>query len=122
MRRVVVPLRQRGELREERFVVLNVKRDAEELRAIDLLPELGRRRRACGSGRSSAHIIARMFKIEELFAREILDSRGNPTIEVDACWSRARSDARPFRRARPPARARLSSFATATRSATSARA
>jgi enolase len=30
-----------------------------------------------------AHIIAHMFKIEELFAREILDSRGNPTIEVD---------------------------------------
>src|SRR4051794_7149785 len=30
-----------------------------------------------------AHIIRRMFKIEELFAREILDSRGNPTIEVD---------------------------------------
>src|SRR3954449_10551389 len=28
-------------------------------------------------------IFARMFKIEELFAREILDSRGNPTIEVD---------------------------------------
>jgi enolase len=27
--------------------------------------------------------IARMFKIVELFAREILDSRGNPTIEVD---------------------------------------
>ncbi|HEV7920996.1 MAG TPA: phosphopyruvate hydratase [Thermoanaerobaculia bacterium] len=24
-----------------------------------------------------------MFKIEELFAREILDSRGNPTVEVD---------------------------------------
>src|ERR1051325_4720640 len=24
-----------------------------------------------------------MFKIEELFAREILDSRGNPTLEVD---------------------------------------
>nr|MDQ3283005.1 phosphopyruvate hydratase [Acidobacteriota bacterium] len=24
-----------------------------------------------------------MFKIVELFAREILDSRGNPTIEVD---------------------------------------
>ena len=24
-----------------------------------------------------------MFKIIELFAREILDSRGNPTIEVD---------------------------------------
>src|SRR3954453_3839165 len=30
-----------------------------------------------------ADIFARMFKIEELFAREILDSRGNPTIEVD---------------------------------------
>src|SRR6266849_10340769 len=27
--------------------------------------------------------IARMFKIVELFAREILDSRGNPTVEVD---------------------------------------
>src|SRR5947208_9472885 len=24
-----------------------------------------------------------MFKIEEIFAREILDSRGNPTLEVD---------------------------------------
>ena len=24
-----------------------------------------------------------MFKIAEIFAREILDSRGNPTIEVD---------------------------------------
>ncbi|HUF18355.1 MAG TPA: hypothetical protein VMS12_09970, partial [Thermoanaerobaculia bacterium] len=24
-----------------------------------------------------------MFKITEIFAREILDSRGNPTIEVD---------------------------------------
>ncbi|MCU1246651.1 MAG: Enolase, N-terminal domain, partial [Acidobacteria bacterium] len=24
-----------------------------------------------------------MFKITELFAREILDSRGNPTLEVD---------------------------------------
>ena len=24
-----------------------------------------------------------MFKISEVFAREILDSRGNPTIEVD---------------------------------------
>src|SRR3982751_3281274 len=30
-----------------------------------------------------ADIFARMFKIEELFAREILDSRGNPTVEVD---------------------------------------
>ena len=24
-----------------------------------------------------------MFKIAEIFAREILDSRGNPTVEVD---------------------------------------
>src|SRR5881275_2807484 len=30
-----------------------------------------------------ADIFARMFKIEELFGREILDSRGNPTVEVD---------------------------------------
>src|SRR3954449_5291892 len=28
-------------------------------------------------------MIRRMFKITEIFAREILDSRGNPTIEVD---------------------------------------
>ena len=26
---------------------------------------------------------AENFKIEKIFAREILDSRGNPTIEVD---------------------------------------
>ena len=28
-----------------------------------------------------------MFEIEELVAREILDSRGNPTIEVDCLLS-----------------------------------
>lgn len=27
-----------------------------------------------------------MSIIEYVEAREILDSRGNPTIEVDACW------------------------------------
>ena len=43
MRRVVMPLRQRGELREKRILGLDMESDAEELGAIDLLPELGRR-------------------------------------------------------------------------------
>src|SRR5712691_10416985 len=43
-----------------------------------------RARRACGSGRAPRHYNPRaMFKIVELFGREILDSRGNPTVEVD---------------------------------------
>src|SRR5919106_238351 len=40
--------------------------------------------RGCGSGRAPRHYNPRpMFKIVELFGREILDSRGNPTVEVD---------------------------------------
>jgi hypothetical protein len=43
MRGVVVTFRQRGELREKRVLRLDMEGDAEELGAIDLLPELGRR-------------------------------------------------------------------------------
>jgi enolase len=39
--------------------------------------------RTCSSVPPRSITIARMFKITEIFAREILDSRGNPTIEVD---------------------------------------
>src|SRR5207237_9255037 len=44
-----------------------------------------RARRVCGSGRARCgeYNPRAMFKIVEIFAREILDSRGNPTIEVD---------------------------------------
>jgi enolase len=37
----------------------------------------------CGMPDSAVYNARAMFKIVELFAREILDSRGNPTIEVD---------------------------------------
>ena len=62
-------------------------------------------------------------EIEYIDAREILDSRGNPTIEVDvilADGSVGRAGV-PVR-ARPPARTRPSSCATATRPASAARA
>ena len=64
-----------------------------------------------------------MSAIVDILGREILDSRGNPTVEarrrarVAASWA-----ARPCPRAPPPARAKRSSCATATRRATSARA
>ena len=47
--------------------------------------------------------------------RQILDSRGNPTVEVDVVLERVRAAARRCRRARPPARTRRSSCATAAR-------
>src|SRR6267378_5372252 len=37
----------------------------------------------CSMPDSAVYNARAMFKIVELFAREILDSRGNPTIEVD---------------------------------------
>ena len=56
-------------------------------------------------------------------AHEILDSRGNPTIEVDVVLDRRRrSVGRPCRRAPRPVPTRRSSCATATRTATAARA
>ena len=59
----------------------------------------------------------------DIHGREILDSRGNPTVEVDVTLDSRRHAAGPrCPRARRPARARRSNCATATRAATSARA
>ena len=61
--------------------------------------------------------------IELVDAREILDSRGNPTIEVDVRPRRRLGRAGPRSRPAPrPAPTRRSSCATATRPATAARA
>ena len=62
------------------------------------------------------------MKITRVHGREILDSRGNPTVEVDVTLEAASSGARRCPRARRPASARRSSCATATRRATAARA
>src|SRR3954452_22163479 len=40
-------------------------------------------RSGCGSGLDRGHTIAGMPAIEDVTAREILDSRGNPTVEVE---------------------------------------
>ena len=56
-----------------------------------------------------------MASIEAVGAREILDSRGNPTVEVEVALDDGTSAARPCRAARRPARSRRSSCATATR-------
>ena len=64
-----------------------------------------------------------MSTIIEVHAREILDSRGNPTVEADVvAVERRAAAARRCRAAPPPASTRRSSCATATRSATAARA
>ena len=59
--------------------------------------------------------------IEQVGAREILDSRGNPTVEVEVALTTARSRAPRSRPARRPASTRPSSCATAA-TATAARA
>ena len=64
-----------------------------------------------------------MSAIVDIVGREILDSRGNPTVECDVLLeSRHHGPRRGAVAARPPARAKRSSCATATRRATSARA
>ncbi len=57
------------------------------------------------------------MEIIEVHAREILDSRGNPTVEVEVRTSRARSVVPPFRAVLRPAKTRRWSCATATRAA-----
>ncbi len=79
----------------------------------------GRRIRTSGSKSESRE---RPMKITRVHGREILDSRGNPTVEVDVTLATARSAAPRCRRAPRPASARRSSCATATRRATAARA
>ena len=62
-----------------------------------------------------------MTAITKVHAREILDSRGNPTLEAEVTLSSGRMGcAAESRPAPPPARARRWSCATATRRATSA--
>ena len=63
-----------------------------------------------------------MTAIVDIVAREILDSRGNPTIEVDVTLEDGTSAAPRYPRALRPAHMRRSSCATATRRATWARA
>ena len=56
-----------------------------------------------------------MSTIIEVHAREILDSRGNPTVEAESCCRAARRAGRRCRAAPRPASTRRSSCATATR-------
>ncbi len=63
-----------------------------------------------------------MTAIVDIIGREILDSRGNPTVEVDVVLEDGSLGRAAVPSAPPPARTRRSSCATATRSAISARA
>ena len=103
--------------------------DGEALRR----PRRARGRASCGPGpridrasrsRSKNSILRRRERgaplsspIVDVHAREILDSRGNPTVEVDASLESDASAAPRSRPARPPATSRRSSCATATRAA-----
>ena len=58
-----------------------------------------------------------MSQIDQIHAREILDSRGNPTVEADVILVAASAGARRFRPGPPPANTRRLSCATAMRSA-----
>jgi enolase len=60
--------------------------------------------------------------IEAVGAREILDSRGNPTVEVEVALDDGTLARAPCPAAPAPARTRPSSCATATTAATAARA
>lgn len=62
------------------------------------------------------------FEIVDVSAREILDSRGNPTVEVEVTLDDGTVAARPFRPVLPPASTRPASCATAIRAVTSAKA
>ena len=61
-------------------------------------------------------------EISDIFAHEILDLRGNPTVEVEVRLPTAPSAGPPSRPAPPPARTKRSSCATATNRATAAKA
>ena len=60
--------------------------------------------------------------IEDLIAREVLDSRGNPTVEVDVFCEGGVMGTALSHPAPPPAPTRRSSCATATVAGTTARA
>ena len=63
-----------------------------------------------------------MSKIVDIRGREIIDSRGNPTVEADVMLESGAMGRAAVPSGARPARAKPSSCATATRSATSARA
>jgi enolase len=63
-----------------------------------------------------------MSAIVDVVAREILDSRGNPTVEADVLLESGVMGRAAVPSAPPPARARQSNCATATPRVTSARA
>ncbi|MDI5788770.1 hypothetical protein PO124_11200 [Bacillus licheniformis] len=56
--------------------------------------------------------------IVDVYAREVLDSRGNPTVEVEVYTESGALDARWFQAELPLANTKLLSFATATKTAT----
>jgi enolase len=58
-----------------------------------------------------------MTAIIDVHARQILDSRGNPTVEVEMLLEDGSMGGRRFRPARRPARMKRSKSATATRPA-----
>ena len=63
-----------------------------------------------------------MTAIVNVVAREILDSRGNPTVEVDVVLEDGSMGRAAVPRALRPARAKRSNCATATRAGSAARA
>ena len=62
-----------------------------------------------------------MAAIESVYARQILDSRGNPTVEVILDTEDGAEGRAWFRPALPPVRPRLGSAAMATSPSTAAR-
>lgn len=62
------------------------------------------------------------MKIEKIIGREILDSRGNPTVEVDVILESGFIGRAPYPPAHPPANMRLWNCATAIRNVTAAKA
>ena len=62
------------------------------------------------------------MNIADIHAREVLDSRGNPTVEAEVTLADGTTDAPSFPAAPPPASTKRSSCATATTSASSAKA
>lgn len=63
-----------------------------------------------------------MAFIDAIHAREILDSRGNPTVEVEVLLTDGSLDAQPFPQVPQPESSKQSNVATATRTATWAKA
>lgn len=61
------------------------------------------------------------MKIEKIIGREILDSRGNPTVEVDVILESGFTGRASVPPAHPPANMRLWNCATATKNATAAK-